>query len=164
MASITRKLKWVSEPFEAGGDTVLKKNVIYSTGKSGTRTKYYYTTDDMGRITSAHARPLKLPEKSPRAPHAQNTPGKLEGDHAGHLFGDRFGGSPELDNLVSQASSVNLSKFKKIENDWARRLAAGEKFDVDITIHYGADARPVSFTVKEILSDGTVKAHRPISN
>ncbi len=36
------------------------------------------------------------------------------GDHAGHLIGDRFGGSPELDNLVSQAQRVNSSEYKAI--------------------------------------------------
>ncbi|MFJ1426325.1 DNA/RNA non-specific endonuclease [Capnocytophaga canimorsus] len=40
----------------------------------------------------------------------------------GHIFGDRFGGSPELDNLVSQSSKVNLSTFKKLENKWAKAL------------------------------------------
>ena len=36
-----------------------------------------------------------------------NTLDKEIGDHAGHIFGDLFGGSPELDNLVSQAKDVN---------------------------------------------------------
>ncbi|HJF31183.1 MAG TPA: DNA/RNA non-specific endonuclease [Sporosarcina psychrophila] len=34
-------------------------------------------------------------------PHDPNTPGKVKGDHAGHLAGERFGGSPELNNLIS---------------------------------------------------------------
>lgn len=32
---------------------------------------------------------------------------------AGHIFGDRFEGSPELDNLVSQAQIVNLAILKQ---------------------------------------------------
>ncbi|WP_394888342.1 DNA/RNA non-specific endonuclease [Clostridium butyricum] len=32
--------------------------------------------------------------------HDPNTIDKEVGDHAGHLFRDRFGGSPELDNLT----------------------------------------------------------------
>ena len=45
------------------------------------------------------------------------------------MFGDRFGVSPELDNLVSQASNVNLSKFKKIENQWAEAINEGKKVE-----------------------------------
>ncbi|HLS60806.1 MAG TPA: DNA/RNA non-specific endonuclease [Virgibacillus sp.] len=43
-------------------------------------------------------------------------------DHAGHLAGDRFRGSPELDNLASQSSAVNLSEYKRIENEWAQAI------------------------------------------
>jgi len=32
------------------------------------------------------------------------------------------GGSPKLDNLVAQLSDINLSKYKLIENEWARGL------------------------------------------
>jgi hypothetical protein len=76
------------------------------------------TTDSLGRIKQAFAYPLIL-DKIKRATHAVNTPGKLDGDHAGHLFADIFGGSPKLDNLVSQASDINLSKMKTLENKWA---------------------------------------------
>lgn len=51
----------------------------------------------------------------------------MQGDHAGHLFGDRFGGSPELDNLVSQAQKVNLSEYKVLENKWAKALGEGSQ-------------------------------------
>ncbi|MCY7791647.1 MULTISPECIES: DNA/RNA non-specific endonuclease [Bacillus] len=44
-------------------------------------------------------------------------------DHAGHLAADRFGGSPELDNLVSQSSNVNQSKYKRLENKWAKAIS-----------------------------------------
>lgn len=37
--------------------------------------------------------------------------GKETGDHAAHVFGDRFGGSPELDNPMSQAQNVNVSEL-----------------------------------------------------
>ncbi len=51
--------------------------------------------------------------------YKSNTPGKESGDHAGHLAGDRVGGSPD-DKLVPQSSSVDLSKYKKFENKWAK--------------------------------------------
>lgn len=88
--------------------------------------------------------------------HNPNTPGKLDGDHAGHMFGDRFGGSPELDNLVSQASSVNLSEFKKIENQWAKAIEQGKKVKVDIKIKYdGKELRPSSFEINYKIDNET---------
>lgn len=60
---------------------------------------------------------------APRLPHSRNTPGKIKGqDHAGHLAADRFGGSPKIDNLVSQLSDVNFRQYRKIENEWAVAL------------------------------------------
>ncbi|MFJ7307949.1 DNA/RNA non-specific endonuclease [Peribacillus frigoritolerans] len=48
---------------------------------------------------------------------------KVKGqDHAGHLAADRFGGSPKIDNLVSQLFDVNLKKYKKVEDKWAAAL------------------------------------------
>lgn len=107
-------------------------------------------TDEMGRLSKAETDNLKLSGKD-RLPHNKNTPGKLNGDHAGHLFGDRFGGSPELDNLVSQLSNVNLSKFKTIENSWAKALkeVPPKKVEVIIIVNYkGNNLRPSSFTVR----------------
>ena len=74
--------------------------------------------------------------------------GKEEGDHAGHLFGDRFGGSEDIDNLVSQLALVNMSTYKKIENQWARAIDNGQKVSVDIEVKYDGDSmRPVGFIV-----------------
>ena len=87
----------------------LKPNIKYKSGEN----EYSYKTDGAGRISDATTNDLKLKSHEGRLPHNPKTPDKQVGDHAGHLFGDRFGGSPELDNLVSQASKVNLSEYKK---------------------------------------------------
>ena len=61
-----------------------------------------------------------------------------------------FGGSPELDNLVSQAKDVNLKEYRRIERDWADALKSNppKKVEVDIKINYeGASMRPTSFEV-----------------
>lgn len=72
----------------------------------------------------------------------------MKGDHAGHLAGDRFGGSPEIDNLVSQLSEVNLSDYKKLENQWAKALEEGKKVSVNVKVNYVDDSlRPSSFEV-----------------
>ena len=64
------------------------------------------------------------------------------------MIGDRFGGSPELDNLVSQAENVNKREYRKIEERWAKALKNGQKVTVNIDIHYdGGGVRPSSFDV-----------------
>ena len=87
-------------------DGTLKPNQKYTTGENG----YTYKTDSNGNISSAHADELKLKTHNGRLNHKSNTPGKLSGDDAGHLFADQFGGSPDLDNLISQRSDLNRAK------------------------------------------------------
>ncbi|WLR42630.1 T7SS effector LXG polymorphic toxin [Bacillus carboniphilus] len=131
----------------------LKPNVKYQAGEYD----YQYRTDDNGRINEFNANDLKLTKRNNRLPHKSNTPGKEPGDHAGHLAADRFGGSPDYDNLVSQSSSVNLSKYKKLENKWAKAIEEGKHVSVNVKIHYDDDGlRPISFEIKYII-DGVIK-------
>ena len=131
------------KPFDESGK--LKPNIKYKAGEFD----YLYETDSLGRINKFETDDLKLTERENRLPHNSNTPGKLKGDHAGHLAGDRFGGSPELDNLVSQSSNVNLSQYKKIENQWAKELKEGKRVKVNVEIKYdGNSLRPSGFSVK----------------
>ena len=158
LSKLADHLKWVDEPFDKAGN--LLKDIVYQVGKAGTKATYVYTTDGLGRIRQAFAHPLVL-DKIKRAVHNAKTPGKLPGDHAGHLFADIFGGSPKLDNLVSQASEVNLSKMKKLENEWARLLGKEPpaRIDVSIEVVYGPGARPVGFIVEET-TDGVRIKHK----
>ncbi len=83
-----------------------------------------------------------------------NTYGKETRDHAGHLFGDRFGESRELDHLVLQAKNANLSEFKVIEKQWAEALENGQKVTVDIDVNYDVGGiRPISFDVSYTIDD-----------
>ncbi|WP_061672670.1 DNA/RNA non-specific endonuclease [Bacillus wiedmannii] len=111
----------------------------------------------MGRLKEFNADDLKLTERDSRLSHKSNTPGKEPGDHAGHLAGDRFGGSPDLDNLVSQSSNVNLSKYKKLENRWAAAIKGEKKVSVNVKVNYdGSRLRPTNFEIKYVI-DGVVK-------
>ncbi len=47
------------------------------------------------------------------------------GDHAGHLIADLFGGSKEIDNLVSMLSELNQGAYRKMEREWAKVLKSG---------------------------------------
>ena len=79
----------------------------------------------------------------------RNTPGKQLDDHAGHLAGDRFGGSGQLDNLVSQLWLVNLSSYKLLENEWNKAIQAGKTVDVNVHVEYaGDDLRPSAFSIE----------------
>ena len=125
---------------------VPKPNVVYEAGEH----RYLYRTDEVGRIDRAYAEDLQLKLHEGRLPHNSNTPDKEIGDHAGHIFGDLFGGSPELDNLVSQAKDVNLKEYRRIERDWADALKSNppKKVEVDVKINYqGSSMRPTSFEV-----------------
>lgn len=99
---------------------------------------------------------LRFTERIKRLKHKAKTPGKEAGDHAGHLIADRFGGSADIDNLVSQSAVVNLSEYKKLENCWSKALKKGKKVSVDIQIQYEGDSvRPSSLEV--IYAIGTAK-------
>ncbi|WP_280516138.1 T7SS effector LXG polymorphic toxin [Bacillus sp. NTK034] len=131
----------------------LKPNIKYQAGEYD----YLYKTDESGRLTEFNAGDLKLTERDNRLPHKSNTPGKEPGDHAGHLAADRFGGSPDLDNLVSQSSSVNLSKYKKLENQWAKAIEEGKDVSVNVKINYeGNSLRPSGFDI-EYEIDGRIR-------
>ena len=123
-----------------------KPNIVYETGEH----HYIYRTDELGRIDRAYAEDLQLKNHEGRLRHDGNTPDKEVGDHAGHIFGDLFGGSPELDNLISQAKDVNLKRYRRIERDWSDALKSTppKKVEVDIKINYeGASRRPIGFEV-----------------
>jgi hypothetical protein len=124
----------------------LKPDIRYKTGEYD-----YLYADNLGRITKFETENLQLTERKDRLSHSKNTPGKVKGkDHAGHLAADRFGGSPKIDNLVSQLSDVNLKQYKKLEEIWAATLkeTPPKKVTVDVNIIYsGNDMRPEKFIV-----------------
>lgn len=134
--------KFVKEPLDADGN--LLSDVVYYTGEFG---DHMGVTDDLGRLVEVHVDDLKL-SNSPRPPHNPDTPGKLPGDQAGHIIADQFGGSPELDNLVSQLTNVNKSQYRKLEIKWADALKDNKSVTVNVKMNYAADGlRPVSFDI-----------------
>ncbi|WP_144572643.1 DNA/RNA non-specific endonuclease [Bacillus paramycoides] len=146
-ASGVKTLVKTGEHFTNGRRNRLKPDIRYKTGEFD----YFYETDSLGRIEKLETDKLQLTEREKRLSHSKNTPGKVKGqDHAGHLIGDRFGGSPKIDNLVSQLSDVNLKEYKKIEEEWAKALKAEppKEVTVDVEIIYsGNDMRPKEFIV-----------------
>ncbi len=122
----------------------LRPNVRYQAGEHD----YIYTTDARGRIDSFHADDLQLKDHDGRQRYDSNPPGKGPNDHAGHLAGDRFGGSPHLDNIVAQLDTVNLSSYKRLENLWADAIAKGKHVSVDVHVTNDlATGRPTRFDI-----------------
>ena len=120
----------------------LKPNVRFKTGEFG----YWGETDEFGRLTSMSTDNLQLTARTKRLPHNPNTPEKAIGDDAGHIIADRFGGSPELDNLVSQLRSVNRQVFARYERRWASAVSKGAKVELKIQVLYEGDSfRPSGF-------------------
>ena len=103
--TLTAQKVFTDNPFDEAGN--LRSNIKYQTGEF----KYNYETDANGRISNWNTDNLQLTERDGRLNYNSNSPGKIEGDHAGHLAGDRFGGSPELDNIVSQSQNVNSVSY-----------------------------------------------------
>lgn len=147
-------LAWVHNktcPPHMNEDGTLKPNQEYKAGENG----YTYKTDGNGNISSAHADELKFKTHDGRLNHNSNTAGKLPGDDAGHLFADQFGGSPELDNLVSQKSGLNRGikgnpkTYRNMEKQWSTALKNGQKVtDIDINLSYkNGSSRPSAFDV-----------------
>ncbi|MCK1983220.1 MULTISPECIES: T7SS effector LXG polymorphic toxin [Peribacillus] len=136
------------EQYTNGRKNRLKPNIRYQTGEFD----YLYETDNAGRLVKFETEKLQLTTRTDRLSHSKNTPGKIKGqDHAGHLAGDRFGGSPKIDNLVSQLSDVNLKQYKKIEYEWAAALKETPPKEVTINlevIYSGNNTRPEKFLVK----------------
>ena len=141
--TLTAQKVFTDNPFDEAGN--LKPNIKYQTGEF----KYNYETDANGRISNWNTDNLQLTERDGRLNYNSDSLGKIEGDHAGHLAGDRFGGSPELDNIVSQSQNVNLSQYKKIENQWAKAISEGKEVTVNVDIKYDGDGlRPIEFNVE----------------
>lgn len=148
---------FVDDPYDENGH--LKPNVTYQAGEY----EYYYETDDKGRICKWIAKALHLTERTDRIKnYHRNTPGKADGDHAGHLIADMFGGSPGLNNLVSQLRRVNLSDYRKLENEWKRALEKKQNVKVFGKILYEGDsARPTGFQVVYFINGDKFVANIP---
>ena len=140
-------------PFDKTGK--LKSSIKYQTGEFN----YNYETDELGRISNWNTENLQLTQREKRLNHVAKTPGKLKGDHAGHLAGDRFGGSPKLDNMVSQSQHVNLSDYRKIGNVWAQAIKQGKEVAVNVEVRYDKNGlRPTEFIVEYIIDgDATIQ-------
>ncbi len=92
---------------------------------------------------------LTLAEEPARDANAQRQAGgdlrrgndhALGADDGGHLIGARFGGESAGENLIAQNRNFNRGAYKRMENQWARELEAGNK--VFVNLEYEKSERP----------------------
>lgn len=133
----------------------LAPDTWYQTGEHD----YVYHTDKDGYIDRFHAEDLQLKDHEGRLRHDPDTPGKLPGDHAGHLAGDLFGGSEKIDNLVSQLSEHNLNNYRELERDWANALRTDPPGHVSVDVKMVTDetGRPTRFIIESVVNGELVK-------
>ncbi|GHT84851.1 hypothetical protein FACS1894137_08390 [Spirochaetia bacterium] len=129
----------------------IKPNQTYRFGTPPHENIYVGHTDELGRIVRVEAPDLQLkPQGRLRQNHNRKTPGKSQNDNAGHLIGDQFDGSPDLDNIVSQSEKINSrgGAYNKLEDEWAKAIREGKQVKVSIEIEYaGGEMRPSAFHI-----------------
>lgn len=112
---------------------------------------YIYKTDDKGRIISAEGKlQPKDHDGKKQINDSMEAIGKgdqKDADDRGHLIGDQFNGSPNLENLVPQDSKLNQGEVKQLEDSLAKAVRGGSEVYLKVEPVYSGDsARPVSFT------------------
>jgi len=74
---------------------------------------------------------------------------RLAGDDGGHFIGRRFNGPREKFNHFAQESGFNRGSYRKLEDVWAKHVAAGRTVFVVIIPQYeGLSQRPYNLEVK----------------
>jgi len=115
-----------------------------------------YRTDDLGRIISCESTPERTPDNA-RDISAQVAAGsehRQSNDHGGHIVARDLGGDGGAGNLVALDSRINLSDYKRMENDIKDALDEGQAVSVKTNIEYsGSSERPDRVTAT-VTADG----------
>ncbi|WP_028526240.1 DNA/RNA non-specific endonuclease [Runella limosa] len=122
---------------------------------------YLFETDADGRVKKVSG-DLQLNSDRERELSYQDQiqfQDKQGGDDGGHLIGNQFYGPNEAVNIVPMRYDLNQRRktdgaWYNMEAQWAKALkgeapyTTPQKVNVEITIKYGVDRRPVGFVVK----------------
>ena len=148
---------------KGGGKTKVNYGEQFTKGKNGRKqlkpeieytdsNGYTYETDASGNIVHAHTDNLAI-GKGKRNPYAQRKVGgkdRLPTDDGGHLFGNQFKGSGDIDNLLPQDAKINRSsgEWYNMEMEWAKAKANKSTVKVDIVPQFNGSSRPTRYIVK----------------
>ncbi|CRF34365.1 hypothetical protein BRSU_1972 [Brachyspira suanatina] len=113
----------------------LKPNIKYNI--NGT----LYSTDKQSRIYKVIRKDNLILSNAKRNNYAQRKIVELYGikdhDQGGHIIGRQFGGSPNIDNLISINKKLNIGEMKKTEMEWRESIIKGYEInDIIIDINY----------------------------
>jgi len=131
---------------------------------------YTYHTDSQGRVIKVEGNlRLKPKGRKRKSSRTQTEVGKLghqpgngkgyspKRDEGGHIIGDRFEGSSNINNLVPQNANLNRGAWKRMENGWAEAIRQGKSVRVTIELVFDGDGiRPTAFKVTQVI-DGKNK-------
>ena len=125
---------------------------------------YSYTTDEMGRITSAEGKAhLKTHEGRLDIKDSKETVGRghaLETDDRGHIIGDQLDGSNGMENLVAQDSGINKGAYKALEDRIAGMVKEGKNVEIKVEPIYGDK---FSYRPTEIKYTYTVEGEKTVT-
>ncbi len=114
----------------------LKNPYLFQENQAG---EYEYSENDYGGKVASGS--LALADEPVRDSAAQAAAGgemrrgsdsEWGADDGGHLIGARFGGAAGEENLTAQSRNLNRGAYKRMENQWAAHLEAGDKVYVYI--------------------------------
>lgn len=97
---------------------------------------YKYETDANGDIVHAEGK-LRLSDE--RKALNDKVEGVTEDDDRGHIFADRFDGSNHRDNLFPQLTEDNRGKYRDLESDLAKEVAAKKDVQMSVDLVYPED-------------------------
>jgi len=115
-----------------------------------------YTTDSLGRIVHFDATPQRSPE-NPRDIDAQIQAGdgdRRPNDQGGHLVGRDLNGDGGAGNLIAMDSRINLSDYKRMENDIKSALDDQKEVTMQADITYEGDSKRPDKIVVTVTIDG----------
>lgn len=125
-----------------------KSSKIYEVGN------HKYTTNADGNVTKGTCDNLqvnpRVGNKYQQTYRSKKIKDGITGDDGGHLIGKQFGGAGEQINLVPMKSTINQNpgSWYQMEQEWRNALnGSGTVTNIEINITYGANKRPVSFSV-----------------
>ena len=104
------------------------------TGHFPYTTYYCYETDSLGRIVHAFTDSLVLAE-GVRVGGQQKAASLYQEDDGGHIFRTDFGGSPYIDNILSQHTAINMKKsneFNRVAAQYEYEHGIGKKRARDV--------------------------------
>lgn len=120
--------------------------------------EYQYKETEFGKSAEGE---LFLSDEVTRSAYNQRNVGgeyRRSDDDGGHLIGNRFGGSSDIENLFPQNSNLNRGAYKTLENEWERLLEDDKKVYVNVETYDGNGAeRPNTIMGHYIIEDADGK-------